>query len=145
MLEPDCADAAHEQVDSRDAIWPRTMIDAVPLLFALASFGATPDHPRFADDFPPGTGHVAVLEVLPDESGIAKTCELNSVREPSGETAATSKPPSDAFVIDACRKLHNATWQVKRDAAGGIEPQLYFCRYVETFPDTAFCDRQLGE
>lgn len=121
------------------------MIESISLLLAIASFSPAAERPRFADDFPPGTGHVAVLQVLPDEEGTAKTCELNSVREASGETASTKAPPSDAFVIDACRKLHNAKWQVKRDASGAIEAQLYFCRYVESFPDTAFCDRQLGD
>ena len=119
------------------------MIESLSLVLAIVSFAA--DRPRFADDFPPGTGHVAVLQVLPDEEGVARTCELNSVREANGETASTRKPPSDAFVIDACRKLHTAKWQVKRDATGAIEAQLYFCRYVESFPDTAFCDRQLGD
>jgi len=121
------------------------MLDGVSLLLAIAAFNPAADRPRFADDFPPGTGHVAVLEVLPDETGVARTCELNSVREASGDPASAAHQPSDAFVIDACRKLHNATWQVKRDASGQIEAQLYFCRYVEAFPDTAFCDRQLGE
>lgn len=121
------------------------MIDSLGLLLALAVSGPAADRPRFAEDFPPGTGHVAVLEVLPDDEGVAKTCELNSVREASGETATLKAPPSDAFVIDACRKLHTATWKVSRDAAGNIAAQFYFCRYVEAFPDTAFCDRQLGE
>lgn len=121
------------------------MIEPVSLLLAIVSLGPAADRPRFAEDFPPGTGHVAVLQVLPDDEGIAKTCELNSVREASGAAATTKSPPSDAFVIDACRKLHTAKWKVARDASGAIEAQFYFCRYVEAFPDTAFCDRQLGE
>jgi hypothetical protein len=121
------------------------MIESLSLLLAIASFSPAAERPHFADDFPPGSGYVAVLEVLPDEDGMAKTCELNSVREASGETAPARVSPSDAFVLDACRKLHTAKWQVKRDATGAIEAQLYFCRYVESFPDSAFCDRQLGD
>ena len=31
------------------------------------------------------------------------------------------------------------------EASGAIEAQFYFCRYIESSPSTAFCDRQLGE
>jgi hypothetical protein len=88
---------------------------------------------------------VAVLQILPDDEGYAKTCALSSVQQVNGEAPARKISPPDAYVMDACRKLHTAKWQVKRDPSGAIEPQFYFCRYIESSPATAFCDRKLGE
>ena len=121
------------------------MITGLALAFAIASTGPAAEPPHFADDFPKGVGYVAVLEILPDEEGVAKTCALNSVQQVSGEAPTAKISPSDTYVMDACRKLHTGKWRVKRDASGGIEMQYYFCRYVESSPDVAFCDRQLGE
>jgi len=121
------------------------MVESMVLAIAAAAFGQAVAKPRFADDFPQGIGYVAVLEVVPDEDGLAKTCALSSIRELGGEMQAAKISPPDAFVVDACRKLHTAKWQVKRDQSGNIEPQFYFCRYIETSADVAFCDRQLGE
>ena len=121
------------------------MLEGLFVTLALATFGQAVQPPRFADDFPQGVGYVAVLQVVPDEEGFAKTCALSTVLEVNGDAPARKISPPDAYVMDACRKLHTAKWQVKRDASGSIEPQAYFCRYVESAPDTAFCDRQMGE
>lgn len=121
------------------------MIEGLALAAAIASFSPATEQPRFAEDLPQGVGYVAVLEILPDEDGLAKTCGLNSVYELPEHTPSTKVSPPDAYVIDACRKLRTAKWQVKRDESGNIESQLYFCRYVESSPNTAFCDRRLGE
>ena len=121
------------------------MIGTLALALTIASLASEAGQPRFADDFPQGVGYVAVLEILPDEEGFAKTCALSSVERVSGDAPARKISPPDAYVMDACRKLHTAKWQVKRDASGAIEPQFYFCRYIESSPGTAFCDRQLGE
>jgi len=121
------------------------MIEVLNLIFSIAPLLAAADRPRFADEIPKGVGYVAVLEILPDDEGFEKTCRLNSVHERSEQARAVDISPPDAYVMDACRKLHTAKWQVERDAAGNIQAQYYFCRYVESTPDTAFCDRQLGE
>jgi hypothetical protein len=121
------------------------MTGGLTLILAIASFSPTVGQPRFADEIPKGVGYIAVLEILPDEDGFAKTCALNSVHELAEPERAINATPSDAYVMDACRKLHTAKWLVKRDAAGSIETQFYFCKYVESSPNTAFCDRQLGE
>jgi len=119
------------------------MIKCLALALGIAaSVGAA--QPRFADDFQQGIGYVAVLEVIPVEEGFAKTCTLSSVQALEAGAPSAKVSPSSAFVIDACRKLRTAKWQVKRDASGNIEAQSYFCRYVESSPDTAYCDRQLG-
>ena len=121
------------------------MMESFALALAVASFSQAAGQPRFADDFPQGIGYVAVLEVLPDEDGLAKTCALSGVHQLNRDAPPPKGSPSDAYVMDACRKLRTAKWQVSRDKSGRIEAQLYFCRYVESFPDKAFCDRQLGE
>jgi hypothetical protein len=121
------------------------MIEGIALVIALASLGQVAQQPRFAEDFPKESGYVAVLEILPDEEGFAKTCRLSSVYELSEATPTVNISPPDAYVMDACRKLHNAKWPVKRDESGNIEAQIYFCRYVEATPNRAFCDRKLGE
>jgi len=120
------------------------MVEGLALAFAIASLNAAAEQPRFADDFPRGVGYIAVLEVVPDEKGLAKTCKLSSVHALTEGSPSMKVSPPDAYVIDACRKLRNAKWQVERDASGNIEAQPYFCRYVESSPDIAFCDRQLG-
>jgi len=121
------------------------MIEGLALAVAIASFSPAAEQPRFAEDFPQEGGYVAVLEVLPDEDGLAKTCRLSSVYDLAEQTPSVKVSPPDAFVIDACRKLRTAKWQVKRDGSGNIQAQSYFCRYVESSPNVAFCDRGLGE
>ena len=121
------------------------MIRGLALAVAIASSSPAAEQPRFAEDFPPETGYVAVLEILPDEDGIAKTCRLSNVYDLAEKTPSVKVSPPDTFVMDACRKLRTAKWQVKRDEAGNIEAQSYFCRYVESSPKIAFCDRGLGE
>jgi hypothetical protein len=120
------------------------MVEGLALALAIASLNPVVEQPRFADDFPQGVGYVAVLDVVPDDEGVAKTCTLSGVLAPTEGSPSAKVSPPDAYVIDACRKLRNAKWQVKRDASGNIEAQSYFCRYIESSPDTAFCDRQLG-
>lgn len=121
------------------------MLETFALTLTLASLAQASPPPRFADDFPKGVGYVAVLEVVPDDEGMARTCALSTVLEVSGAEPAKKISPPDAYVMDACRKLRTAKWQVTRDASGSIQPQSYFCRYIESSPQTAFCDRQLGE
>lgn len=122
------------------------MIKCLAVALGIASLNAAVGvaQPRFADDFQQGVGYVAVLEVIPDEDGLAKTCTLSGVQALNASAPSVEISPSSAYVIDACRKLRTAKWQVKRDASGNIEALSYFCRYVESSPDTAYCDRQLG-
>ena len=108
------------------------MIKCLVLAVAIASSSLAAESPRFAEDFPPGAGYVAVLEILPDQDGIAKTCRLSSVYDLSEKTPPVNISPPDAYVMDACRKLRTAKWLVKRDEAGNIQAQTYFCRYVES-------------
>jgi hypothetical protein len=121
------------------------MIRGRALAVAIALLSPAAEHPRFAEDFPPEAGYVAVLEIIPDEDGIAKTCRLINVYDLAEKTPTVKISPPDAYVMDACRKLRTAKWRVKRDEAGNIEAQSYFCRYVESTPKIAFCDRGLGE
>jgi hypothetical protein len=121
------------------------MIQGLALVVAITSLSPVTEQPRFAEDFPPETGYVAVLEILPDEDGLMKTCRLSNVYDLAEKTPSVKIFPPDAYVMDACRKLRTAKWQVKRDEAGNIEAQSYFCRYVESSPSIAFCDRGLGE
>ena len=121
------------------------MIKGLAVALAIASFNLAAEQPRFAEDFPKGVGYAVVFMIVPDEDGMAKTCAFDSAHELTEEAPLKQISPPDAYVIDACRKLHNGKWPVKRDESGNIEADFYFCRHVESAPNMAFCDRQFGE
>lgn len=115
--------------------------------FLLASIvaSAAAAQARFAEDLPRETGHAIVLKLVPDDGGWVRFCTLHSVRERSPQGPATDAAPSDAYVADACRKLSSKKWKIERDAAGEIKAVFYFCRYLESVPERAYCERRFGD
>lgn len=118
------------------------------MLFAvacLAAVTASAGQPRYAEDVPKDAGYAVVLELVPDDAGWVRFCNLHSVRERSPEGAASDLTPNGAYVADACRKLSTKKWKIEPDGAGEVKPVFYFCRYLESSPERAYCERRFGD
>lgn len=115
--------------------------------FLLASVAATAAaaQPRFAEELPSEAGYAVVLKLVPDDSGWIRFCTLHSVRERSVQGPAAEVTPNEAYVADACRKLSTKKWTIERDAGGEVKPVFYFCRYLESTPERAYCERRFGD
>lgn len=119
-----------------------------PMLLSAAFFTATAAaaaQPRFAEDLPADAGYSVVLKLVPGEDGWVRFCTLHSVREHSPQGPATDLTPDDAYVADACRKLSSKKWKAGRDDAGEVQAVFYFCRYLESSPGRAYCERRFGD
>lgn len=124
-------------------IFPARFVALVPaFLFGALAFGAS--QPRFAEDLPPGAGYAVVLRLVPDEAGVVETCTLHGVRESTPQGPAMALTPPDRYVADACRKLSQRTWKAER-GADGITAVFYFCRWLESTPEMAYCERRFGD
>ena len=111
----------------------------------LASLAVAAAQLRFAEDVPAETGYAVVLKLVPDEAGWIRFCTLHGVHESSPQGPAAQVVPIGAYVADACRKLSTKKWKIERDAAGEIAPVFYFCRYLESTPERAYCERRFGD
>lgn len=114
-------------------------------VFLTSLLASTAAQYRFAEDVPPETGYSVVLKLVPDDGGWVRFCTLHSVRERSAEGPAVAVTPGDAYVADACRKLSSKKWKIDRDGAGEVKATFYFCRYLESSPDRAYCERRFGD
>jgi hypothetical protein len=117
----------------------------IPLVAACLAATAAAAQPRYAEDVPKDAGYAVVLEMVPDDAGWVRFCNLHSVRERSTEGAATDLTPNGTYVADACRKLSTKKWKIERDAAGEVKAVFYFCRYLESSPERAYCERRFGD
>lgn len=114
-------------------------------LLAWIASSAVAAPPRFAEDLVPEVGYSVVLKLVPGDDGRVRFCTLHSVREGAPEGQAVNVTPGSAYLADACRKLSTKKWTIERDAAGEIKAVFYFCRYVESVPAMAYCERRFGD
>lgn len=111
----------------------------------LASLLTAAAQPRFAEDVPKDSGYAVVMKLVPDEAGWVRFCTLHGVHEASPQGPAAEVTPIGAYVADACRKLSTKKWKIERDHAGEVKPVFYFCRYLESTPERAYCERRFGD
>lgn len=114
-------------------------------LSACAMASAAGLQPRFAEQLAPEVGEWVVLRLTVDAAGVVETCRLQSVRESLPDGTVLPLTPSDRYVAEACRKLAQRKWDTTRAADGRLQPLHYYCRHVESTPDTAYCERRFGE
>lgn len=114
----------------------------------LASFTTAASaalQPRFAEQLAPEVGQWVVLRLTVDERGVVDSCTLQSVRESLPDGAVLPLTPSDRWLAEACRKLAWRKWETTRAADGRRQPLHYYCRHVDSTPDTAYCERRFGD
>lgn len=114
-------------------------------LLAVLATPALAASPRFAEDLPPDVGHAVVLRLVADENGVVETCSLHAVRESTPQGPTVSLTPSERYIAEACRKLSQRKWKTGRGADGAPSAVFYFCRHLESEPDTAYCERRFGD
>lgn len=117
----------------------------LPLVLASIAAAGAAALPRFAEDLPPEAGYWVVLKLTPGDDGRIRFCTLHGVHESSAQGPVADVAPSEVYVADACRKLSTKKWKIERDAAGEVEPTFYFCRYLESVPGMAYCERRFGD
>ena len=118
---------------------------SIALVLTCVAASAIAAPPRFAEDLPPESGYSVVLKLVPGDDGLVRFCTLHSVHEGAPEGQAVNVTPGSAYVADACRKLSKKKWTIERDAAGEIKAVFYFCRYLESVPGMAYCERRFGD